>query len=103
MSFHGVPAIVLTLDLLFLSPPWTISVAPAFVLSAALAFGYWFWVELCYSYNGFYPYPLFEQLDTPGRAGVFTLSAIIFTVSTFGLKSVQGFLSGQERPGRVKG
>lgn len=103
LSFHAVPAIVLTLDLLFLSPPWTISVLPAFVMSLIIAFGYWFWVELCYSYNGFYPYPIFEQLNTPSRAALFALSAAVFTASTFGLKAVQRRVSGRERPGKVKG
>jgi len=30
LSFHAVPAIVLAIDLLFLSPPWTIEALPAF-------------------------------------------------------------------------
>jgi hypothetical protein len=103
MNFHFVPAFVLTVDLLLLSPPWTVSFLPAFGLSALLAFGYWFWVELCYSYNGFYPYPLFEQLNPPSRAGLFALSAVVFTASTFGLKRVQRLVNGEERPGKLKG
>ncbi|KAF2092787.1 hypothetical protein NA57DRAFT_81935 [Rhizodiscina lignyota] len=103
VSFHGVPAIVLTLDILLLSPPWTISVAPACIISLILAFGYWFWVELCYSHNGFYPYPIFEQLNPPSRAALFALSAAVFAASTFALKGVQGLVNGGERPGKVKG
>lgn len=60
-------------------------------------------MELCYSHNGFYPYPIFEQLNPLSRAGLFTLSAVIFTASTFGLKRVQGLILGGEKPGRVKG
>lgn len=52
MGFHAVPSILLVVDLLFLSPPWTITVVPAMGISSVLAFGYWFWVELCYSHNG---------------------------------------------------
>jgi len=99
---------MLALDLLFLSPPWTISLAPAFVLSAAIAFAYWFWIELCYSHNGFYPYPLFEMLDTTQRIGLFTFSAVLMVGSTAMLKwmyvRVNGETGGKdERPGQVKG
>lgn len=52
VGFHAVPSILLVVDLLFLSPPWTITVVPAMGISSVLAFGYWFWVELCYRHNG---------------------------------------------------
>lgn len=52
ISFHAIPSIVMLVDLLLLSPPWTISVLPSLGLSGAIAFGYWFWVERCFSYNG---------------------------------------------------
>jgi hypothetical protein len=51
-GFHAMPAIMLTIDLLFLSPPWTIKAYPAMALSLTLAFLYWGWVEYCYSKNG---------------------------------------------------
>jgi hypothetical protein len=53
-GFHAMPAIMLTIDLLLLSPPWTIRAYPAMVLSMTLAFLYWAWVEYCYSKNGLY-------------------------------------------------
>jgi hypothetical protein len=52
LGFHAVPAIVLLVDLLFLSPPWTITALPALALSSVIAFGYWFWIEKCYQNNG---------------------------------------------------
>jgi hypothetical protein len=52
LNFHAVPSIVMMVDLLFLSPPWTITVLPALALSSAIAFGYWFWIEKCYLNNG---------------------------------------------------
>lgn len=52
ISMHAVPAIVLLIDLLLLSPPWTITVLPALGLSGGIAFGYWFWVERCFQHNG---------------------------------------------------
>jgi hypothetical protein len=51
VSFHLAPALFLTLDLLFLSPPWATTPRATFLsllISTVLAFAYWFWVELCY-------------------------------------------------------
>jgi FAR-17a/AIG1-like protein len=52
VGFHAMPSIFLVVDLLFLSPPWTIEVAPTMVLSSGIAVAYWAWVEHCYSHNG---------------------------------------------------
>lgn len=52
IGFHLVPAVVLSVDLLLFSPPWTIHVIPAMGLSSLIAFAYWGWVEHCYSHNG---------------------------------------------------
>ena len=46
------PAIMLTLDLMFLSPPWTVKGYGAMTISMTIAFLYWGWVELCFSKNG---------------------------------------------------
>jgi len=105
MSFHLVPTVMLLVDLLFLSPPWTISLVPALGLSGTIAFGYWFWIELCYSKNGFYPYPLFQMLDQTQRVGLFVGSAVVMTLSTVILKWLYGRVNGVEgksRAGRVK-
>lgn len=115
-SFHAVPALLLVLDLLFLSPPWTISALPAIGLSTAIAFGYWFWVELCYAHNGYYPYPLFERLETPWRVVLFAGSALVMSCSTWCLRWLYGKVNGRSieagleggdflkgRPGDVKG
>jgi hypothetical protein len=52
IGFHAMPAIMLAIDLLFFSPPWTFGTVPAVAVSSVLAFAYWFWIETCYSYNG---------------------------------------------------
>jgi hypothetical protein len=57
MSFHLAPAVVMLLDLLVLSPPWTITTVPALGLSSMIAFGYWFWIETCYQNNGWLVLP----------------------------------------------
>lgn len=54
IGFHAMPAILLLIDLLFLSPPWTIAALPTLGLSGVLAVGYWAWVEQCYKHNGLY-------------------------------------------------
>ncbi|RAO68237.1 uncharacterized protein BHQ10_004249 [Talaromyces amestolkiae] len=52
LGFHLVPSVVMLVDILFLSPPWTITALPSMALSSCIAFGYWFWIEKCYSVNG---------------------------------------------------
>lgn len=103
IGFHAMPSILLTIDLLLLSPPWTIKALPAMGLSSAIAVAYWAWVEHCFQHNGLYvqifpfysqstncrhsyPYPLFEQLDIPQRVALFTGAAITMTGSTVMLK-----------------
>jgi hypothetical protein len=54
VGFHMIPSLLLVLDILFLSPPWTITPIPAIGLSAVIAFAYWIWIELCYQNNGWY-------------------------------------------------
>lgn len=56
VGFHAIPSILLTIDLLFLSPPWTIHALPAMGLSSAIAVAYWAWVEHCYKHNGLYAF-----------------------------------------------
>lgn len=56
-GFHAMPAIMLTLDLLLFSPPWTIKFQGALMLSTALAFCYWAWIEYCFSFNHSYVSP----------------------------------------------
>ncbi|KAL2351762.1 FAR-17a/AIG1-like protein, partial [Cryomyces antarcticus] len=110
ITFHALPAVLLVLDLLFFSPPWTISALPAIGLSGVIAFSYWLWVELCYHHNGFYPYPLFEALTTPWRLVLFGGSALVMTLSTYSLQWLYATVNGRPmtsgearaRPGDAK-
>lgn len=52
LGFHAAPGVFLALDLMLLSPPWTINGFAAVALGQAIAFLYWFWVEYCYKQNG---------------------------------------------------
>lgn len=121
LGFHAIPSLLLVVDLLFLSPPWTVTALPAVGLSSVIAFAYWFWIEVCYARNGFYPYPLFELLGTEQRVALFTASAALMVGSTMVLKWAYGRVNGledmglslggkngvkgvmSERPGKVKG
>jgi len=107
LSFHLAPSLLLLLDLLLLSPPWTITAVPAVGLSVVIAFLYWYWIELCYSYNGFYPYPLFAMLAPAQRVALFSGSAAVMAANTLSLKWLYGRVNGLgrasvETPGRLK-
>lgn len=105
LGFHLAPSVFLVLDLLALSPPWAITVGPAFGLSGCIAFGYWFWIERCFEVNGFYPYPIFELVGFKGRVVLFLVSAAMMAVNTAALSWVYRVVNGagEERPGDVKG
>ncbi|KAG5293112.1 integral membrane protein [Histoplasma capsulatum G186AR] len=98
IGFHAIPAIVLAIDLLYLSPPWSIGAIPSMGLASIIAFGYWFWVEKCYQYNGWYPYPIFEMLTTGWRINLFLFSAILMTINTLLLKHLYGRMNGFLHP-----
>ena len=54
VGFHMIPAVVLTIDLLLFSPPWTINAVPAMGISSVIAVVYWVWIEHCHKVNGWY-------------------------------------------------
>ncbi|EMD62023.1 hypothetical protein COCSADRAFT_38825 [Bipolaris sorokiniana ND90Pr] len=102
IGFHLVPAVVLTIDSLLLSPPWPTTPmnesAPMITLSLStiVAFSYWIWIEICYSQNGFYPYPMFHLLTTSQRVGLFVVSGVIMWVVGGGLRIVYAKVNGYE-------
>ncbi|CAK7265793.1 hypothetical protein SEPCBS119000_001693 [Sporothrix epigloea] len=95
IGFHLAPALFLTADLLLFSPPWTIRLREASILSFCIAFSYWAWVEYCFSYNGFYPYPIFQLLTTQQRIVLFAISAVLMTASTLALKQLYHYINGR--------
>ncbi|KEF63034.1 uncharacterized protein A1O9_01010 [Exophiala aquamarina CBS 119918] len=104
LGFHLAPTAFLLLDILLLSPPWTIAGVPACVLSSVIAFLYWFWIEACFRQNGFYPYPLFELLDNSHRVALFGGCAAVMAVITLLLKRVYAVVNGagSEWPGKLR-
>ncbi|KAK7745011.1 hypothetical protein SLS53_003246 [Cytospora paraplurivora] len=95
-GFHAMPAIMLALDLLLFSPPWTIKFQGAVALGTFLAFGYWAWIQYCFSHNQTYPYPIFTVLDNTQRVALFLVSGFICALSTMGLKWLYGKINGIE-------
>ncbi|KAF2630666.1 hypothetical protein BU25DRAFT_407941 [Macroventuria anomochaeta] len=102
LCFHLVPAVVLTIDAILLSPPWPSSPmnpqAPLLTLgvSIGVAFAYWWWIEICYSHNGYYPYPIFELLTTYQRVGLFTVSGATMWVAGGALRALYAYVNGYE-------
>lgn len=103
VGFHLAPTLFLLGDLLLLSPPWTIAALPATVLSVVIAFLYWFWIEWCFTRNGFYPYPLFELLGYEQRLALFAGCAAVMAVITLAVKWVYARVNGvgMETPGKL--
>ena len=102
LGFHMVPAVVLTLDTILLSPPWPSMPAnpraPVIMLltSSVIAFVYYLWVELCYSFNGYYPYPIFGLLTTTQRVGLFALSGVTMWAVGGILRALYAWVNGYE-------
>ncbi|TLS26300.1 hypothetical protein PpBr36_05226 [Pyricularia pennisetigena] len=96
IGYHAAPAIFLTIDLLFFSPPWTVKANGAVGLSVVLAFLYWGWIEHCASHNGWYPYPILGLLNTAQRAVFFAFCAGLEASSTMALKWLYGKVNGIE-------
>ncbi|KAL5415495.1 hypothetical protein PMIN03_002622 [Paraphaeosphaeria minitans] len=103
LGFHLFPTLLLSLDALFLSPPWPTSPmnprasALSLMTSTFIAFLYWFWIELCYSHNEFYPYPIFALLNTTQRIGLFALSGVAMWAAGAGLRWCYRVVNGIER------
>jgi len=57
------------------------------------------WIELCYSRNGFYPYPLFTLLSKSQRVGLFAGSGITMWFVGSALRWVYRAVNGVEREG----
>ncbi|PNY25226.1 Membrane protein [Tolypocladium capitatum] len=100
VGFHLAPVVFLTLDHVLLSPPWTMPAYGTMALSTVLAFGYWYWVELCFTKNGWYPYPLFALLSTLQRVLLFVFSAALVTVSSGLLKRIYASINGYDEARR---
>jgi len=96
IGLHAMPAIMLTLDLILLNPPWSIKAYGAMKLDLVLVFLYWGWIEYCFSLNGWYPYPLLALLSAWQKLLICIISAALMTGSTMVLKRIYGRVNGPE-------
>ncbi|KAF4962745.1 hypothetical protein FSARC_9193 [Fusarium sarcochroum] len=86
LGFHLVPAVLLVLDFVLLSPQATITTRSMISLSTILAVLYWCWIELCFYQNGWYPYPMMDQFSAGQRISIFIASSGLLTLSSSGLQ-----------------
>ena len=52
--------------------------------------------EICYSHNGYYPYPLFAVLTTYQRIGLFAISGVTMWVAGGALRALYAWVNGYE-------
>jgi len=52
--------------------------------------------EICYSHNGYYPYPIFALLSTYQRIGLFALSGATMWVAGGALRALYAYVNGYE-------
>ncbi|CEI70835.1 hypothetical protein FVEN_g688 [Fusarium venenatum] len=97
LGFHLVPAVLLILDFVLWSPRATITTRSMMSLSTVLAVVYWCWIELCFYKNGWYPYPMMDQLSAIQRVVVFVASAGLLTASSSALQCVHGKVHGSTK------
>ncbi|GAA5892987.1 hypothetical protein JCM6882_006910 [Rhodosporidiobolus microsporus] len=67
VSIHGLPALYLWLDFLLFSPPFPKRVRPNLLACTATA-AYCLWMERCASKNGFFPYPMLNDMSPLPRS-----------------------------------
>ncbi|KAI5457862.1 FAR-17a/AIG1-like protein [Mariannaea sp. PMI_226] len=90
LGFHAIPAIMLTLDLMLLNPPWRTKASTTMILSLTMVILYWGWMEYCFTINGWYPYPLLELLSPGKKVFLLLISATTMTGITTVLQWVHG-------------
>ncbi|EXJ89468.1 hypothetical protein A1O3_02535 [Capronia epimyces CBS 606.96] len=99
-GFHAMPGIMIILDLMLLSPPWSIKADGALALNSFMALSYLAWLEYCFSQNRWYPYPLLARLSMRQKLCLVPVSAVLMTGSTMALKRVYRRVNKVQRFGR---
>ncbi|KAK9898777.1 hypothetical protein P389DRAFT_193797 [Cystobasidium minutum MCA 4210] len=79
LSLHALPALLLWIDFLFLSPPFSAASSPI-LLSSLLTTGYACWMEHCARINGNFPYPFLGDMQPLARAAFYSACAIVNVV-----------------------
>jgi FAR-17a/AIG1-like protein len=95
MSFHLVPTLVLLVDTLFFSPPWETHALSALMYFSVFAAGYWMWIEHCFSYNNFYPYPMMGLMNNQQRALLFAFATLLCWSSFLTVRLIYRTVNGE--------
>jgi hypothetical protein len=95
MGFHFFPAVLLLIDTLFFSPPWETHVLSALMFFSVVGGGYWIWVERCYTYNNFYPYPLMGLMNQGQRMLLFAFATLLCWSSFLAVRRLYKTLNGE--------
>jgi hypothetical protein len=95
MGFHFFPTVLLLVDTLFFSPPWETHALAALMSFSVMAGGYWIWVEQCYNYNNFYPYPLMGMMTREQRMALFAFATLLCWLSFFIVRGLYRMLNGR--------
>jgi hypothetical protein len=103
LALHLLPTVVLWIELLVFTPHFRYT-SYHLILLALFTVGYSSWMELCFSKNGFWPYPFLAFLDGTQRlilyAGAFALTVVFYHAGTSVHKSVQEALGRSLTEGR---
>ncbi|KAI8055433.1 FAR-17a/AIG1-like protein, partial [Syncephalis plumigaleata] len=75
-TYHLFPAVALLIEFLAFSNNFKHSIKHIYVIySFALLYGVW--LQVCYYYNGFWPYPFFHLMEHHHRVAVYLSSATL--------------------------
>jgi len=99
LAFHFFPTLFLMIDTLLFSPPWETHALAALSVFSVVGSGYWIWVERCYSYNNFYPYPLLDIMTQEHRLLLFCFATLLCWSSFLVVRALYHILNGKLEKG----
>jgi hypothetical protein len=95
MGFHFFPTVLLLADTLFFSPPWETHALSALMVFSVFAGGYWMWIEHCFTYNNFYPYPMMGMMNRQQRALLFSFATLLCWTSFLTVRGIYRKVNGE--------
>jgi hypothetical protein len=95
LGFHFFPTALLMVDTLLFSPPWETHALSALMIFSVFAGSYWIWVEHCFNYNNFYPYPLMGMINREQRLLLFAFATLLCWSSFLMVRELYRKLNGE--------
>lgn len=99
LSLHALPAVLLVLDFMYLSPAWGTTALRSVAVDCSIAAAYLTWLEYCFSRNHWYPYPLLLVLSPEQKVLLTAVSALLMVASTTSLQWIHGRVHKQQQYG----